>query len=299
MTGTGTAFDTVVRGERVLLDGALRPAALGIRDGRIAAIEQPDAELRAVRRIDAGRDAVAPGFIDLHVHFDNPGDSISADFAVGTANAALGGHTFVGDHPFSTPLTTTGERYRDKIGLAGRGARVDFGLWGALTGPTIAEIPEQAALGANGFKAFLPENDMDFPAALVEHLRSGLAVAARSGGTVLVHAEDRLALIALDERSRAEGRARDYAGLAVERGPEIELRAVREVLALAEETGGAVHFVHLSVPEAVDLVGSARARGVRATCEVAAHHLLLDATELPALGWRALCAPPLLSLIHI
>jgi len=299
MSATEASYDTVVVGRRVLIDGELRPAELGIAEGRIAAIAQPGAALQAPRRIDAGAHAVVPGFIDLHVHFDNPGDSISADFAVGTANAALGGHTFVGDHPFSTPLTTTGERYRDKIALAAAGARVDFGLWGALTGPTIDEIPAQAACGAAGFKAFLPENDMDFPAALTEHLRRGLEVAARSGGTVLVHAEDRLALLELDARSRTQGWARDYAQLAAERGPEIELLAVREVLALAEQTGGAVHFVHLSVPEAVDLVTASRARGVRATCEVAAHHLLLEAAELPELGWRAVCAPPLRARAHV
>ncbi|QBE50073.1 dihydroorotase [Leucobacter triazinivorans] len=292
-------LDLVIAGERVLVDGALAPAEIGVRDGRVAAIERTGSGLRAERRIDAGAQAVVPGFIDLHVHFDNPGESIAEDFAVGTANAALGGHTLVADHPFSTPLTTTGERYRDKIGLAAAGARIDFALWGALTGPTLAEIPAQAAAGAAGFKAFLPENDMDFPAAREDDLRRGLRLAARSGGTVLVHAEDREALVGLDRTSRAAGRSRGYAELTAARGPRIEVDAVREVLRLAEVTGGAVHFVHLSVPDAVDLVGEAAARGVRATCEVAAHHLLLEAAELPELGWRALCAPPLRDRAHV
>ena len=51
--------------------------------------------------------------------------------------------------------------------------------------------------------------------------------------------------------------------------------------------------MHLSAPEAVDLVTAARDRGVPATCEVAAHHLLLDDADLLRLGWPALCAPPL------
>lgn len=288
------AFDLVVAGSRVLIGGAFVAAVLGVRDGRIAAIVDvaTGASMPAARRIDAGARAVLPGFLDLHVHFDNPGESITDDFAVGTGNSALGGHTFVGDHPFSTPLTTTGARYREKIDLAAAGARVDFGLWGAMTRPSIDEIPAQAAAGAAGFKAFLPENDMGYPAALAEDLRRGFRVAAASGGTVLVHAEDRAAILELDVRSRESGE-RAYAALASGRGPGIELAAVREVLRIAEETGGAVHFVHLSVPEAVDLVTAARANGLRATCEVAAHHLLLDASRFPELGWRALCAPPL------
>ncbi|MBL3688066.1 allantoinase [Leucobacter zeae] len=292
-----SGLELVVRGRRILVDGALRAATVGIADGRIAwiALDDPAADppVPADRIIDVGDRVVAPGFIDLHVHFDNPGESITEDFAVGTANAALGGHTMVVDHPFSTPLTTTGERYRDKIELAEAGSLIDFGLWGALTGPTVHEIPAQAAAGAAGFKAFLPENDMGFPAALDEHLATGFRIAAASGGTVLVHAEDRAALIELEERTRRDGAERGYAALAELRGPEIELIAVRRVLGIAESTAGAVHFVHLSVPEAVDLVTEARARGVRATCEVAAHHLLLEADDCAELGWTALCAPPL------
>lgn len=284
-------FELVVRGDRVLIGADLVPAAIGIRDGRIAEIAGRDAELPAERTIEAGAHAVVPGFIDLHVHFDNPGDSVTEDFAVGTANAALGGQTTVVDHPFTVPPTVTAAVLQEKIGLATAGARVDFGLWGGLTAEHLDEIPGMMGLGAAGFKAFLPDNDMGVTSATGEHLRRGFALAA--GGTILVHAEHRDSLRELDERSRREGWKRDYSELAAARDASIEARAVREVLEIAEETGGAVHFVHLSVPETVDLVTAARARGVRASCEVAAHHLLLTADALREQGWPALCAPPL------
>lgn len=288
-----SAPELVVRGERVLIGGEFRPADVVVEGGRIARISAHGSETGSARLLDAQDLSVLPGLIDLHVHFDNPGDSISADFRVGSANAALGGITCLVDHPFSTPLTVTAEALAAKIVDAEAGSHVDFGLWGGLTEPHIHELPDMMTAGVSGFKAFLPENDMGVVAARREHLRRGLEVTRERGGMVLVHAEDRVALIELDERSRAASETRDYGRFASERGPEIELIAVREVLELVRETGGAAHFVHLSVPEAVDLVTAARAAGHTVTCEVAAHHLLLSAEDLRAQGWPALCAPPL------
>jgi len=290
-----TTADLAVRGERVLVDGELVRATILVRAGRIATIEascDPAASAGVGRVIDAGADIVSPGFIDLHVHFDNPAIDLADDFHVGTANAALGGCTFVIEHPFSTPPTTTAERYAAKRGRAAAGALVDFGLWGALTEPSLRELDGQRALGAVGFKAFLPDNTMGFPPASDDDLREGLANTAREGGFVLVHAEDREGLRVAIDRERAAGRT-DCAAVLAARAPWIEVEAVRRVLDLAGQTGGAVHLVHLSLPESVDLVTAARARGVRASCEATAHHLLLDCDDFLRLGWRALCAPPL------
>lgn len=280
-------------GERVVVGDELVPATVLVDGGRITAVRRgADREADAERVFDAGDDVVSPGFVDLHVHFDNPGDDLAADYRIGTANAALGGCTFVIEHPFTTPPTTTAARYAAKSELGARGAIVDFGLWGALTGPGLGELGGQRELGAPGYKAFLPENDMDYPSASDEDLRQGLAETARHGGLVLVHAEDREGLSAAIAAERAAGRT-DYAAVLAARSPGLELEAVRRVLAIAEKTGGAVHFVHLSLPEAVDLVTAARERGVTASCEVTAHHLLLDADDFLRLGWTALCAPPL------
>ena len=292
-----TAADLAVRGERVLINGELVHATVLVHGGRITAIElncDPAISAGAARVIDTGPDIVSPGFVDLHVHFDNPAIDLADDFHVGTANAALGGCTFVIEHPFSTPPTTTAERYAAKRKRAAAGALVDFGLWGALTRPSLRELGGQRALGAAGFKAFLPDNEMNFPPASDADLREGLANTAREGGFVLVHAEDRESLRVAINRERAAGRT-DCAAVLAARAPRTEVDAVRRVLEIAEQTGGSVHLVHLSLPESVDLVTASRERGVRATCEATTHHLLLDSDDFLRLGWRALCAPPLRS----
>ncbi|MFF0450332.1 allantoinase AllB [Streptomyces sp. NPDC004609] len=290
--------DLAVAGATVLTPEGPRPGTLLVDGGRVRALVPPGTRVTAAETIDARGLHLVPGVIDLHVHFDVPGISLETDFHTGTRSAAAGGVTFVVEHPFSDPPTTTAARYRDKRHSAAAGAVVDFGLWGALTGPSLDEMAGQHALGAPGFKAFLPENDMDFPPATEADLLTGMTTAARLGARVLVHAEDRDALAAGEAALRARGRT-DFSALLEARPPSTEIDAVREVLRLARRTGCAVHLVHLSTPEAVDLVTGARAAGVDATCEVTAHHLLLNAAELPALGGFGVCAPPLRDERHV
>ncbi|MGW1007412.1 allantoinase AllB [Streptomyces sp. NPDC002520] len=294
---TGHA-ELAVSGGRLLLPDGPREGTLLVADGRVRAIIPPHASFNADHAIDATGLHVIPGVIDLHVHFDVPGISLEEDFHTGTRCAAAGGVTFVVEHPFSDPPTTTAARYAAKRRQAENGAVVDFGLWGALTRPSLGEMARQHALGASGFKAFLPENSMDFPPATEADLLTGMATAARLGARVLVHAEDRDALVAGEARMRARGRT-DLAALLEARPPTTEIDAVRDVLRLAHRTGCAVHLVHLSTPEAVDLVAQARGRGLDATCEVTAHHLLLDADDLPRVGGFGVCAPPLREARHV
>ncbi|MEU6663121.1 allantoinase AllB [Streptomyces sp. NPDC046821] len=290
--------ELAVTGGILLLPDGPRTGTLLVADGRVHAITPPHTPFDATRTIDATGLHAIPGAIDLHVHFDVPGISLEEDFHTGTRGAAAGGITFVVEHPFSDPPTTTAARYAAKRDQAANGAVVDFGLWGALTEPSLAEMEGQHALGAPGFKAFLPENDMDFPPATETDLLTGMATAARLGAKVLVHAEDPGALADGEARLRADGRT-DLAALLEARPPDTEVTAVRHVLRLAQQTGCAVHLVHLSTPEAVDLVTQARRRGLDATCEVTAHHLLLDADDLPQIGGFGVCAPPLREAHHV
>ncbi|MEU8199738.1 amidohydrolase family protein [Streptosporangium sp. NPDC049046] len=284
--------DLAVVGGTVLAPTGAAPATLLVDRGRVRAVVPRETPVDAAEVLDATGLHVMAGIIDLHVHFDVPGISFEEDFRTGTRCAAAGGVTFVMEHPFSNPPTTTAARYAAKSERAAAGAVVDFGLWGALTQPSLEEMAGQRALGAPGFKAFLPENTMGFPPATETDLLTGMATAARLGARVLVHAEDHDTLVSAEARLRAGGRT-DLTALLEARPPSAEIDAVRHVLRLARRTGCAVHLVHLSTPEAVDLVAGARAEGMDATCEVTAHHLLLDDGDLRRVGGFGVCAPPL------
>lgn len=285
---------TVIGGGTVVTPGGPRKLHVVVEDGRIAELADGTTAVAgsAERTIDASGLLVLPGAVDPHVHFDVPGDDIAADFAAGTACAAAGGVTTVAEHPFTDPLVLTAAVYRDKIARAGAGAIVDFALWGALAAGSIGEIAGQAALGAGGFKAYMPSNDMEWPPADVATLREGFAAVAAVGGLALVHAEDRALVDAATAAVRAAGRT-DALASADARPAVAETTAVAQVLAIAAETGARVHLLHLSTPEAVALVRGARAGGVDASFELTAHHLLLDRDDLARVGGLAVCSPPL------
>ena len=104
-----------------------------------------------------------PGAIDMHSHFEDPGHTEREDFTTGTMSAAAGGFTTVMEHPLTYPPVTTAELYRQKREMAREKVVVDFGLWGALTAPSLPEIAAQWQEGAPGFKAFMPISDPSYP----------------------------------------------------------------------------------------------------------------------------------------
>src|SRR6202043_377308 len=96
-----------------LIDPAAKinaPMDVLLRDGRVAEIALPN-KIRgnADEKFDARGLIVAPGFIDLHVHLREPGQSYKETIASGTAAAAAGGFTSVCTMPNTAPVVDTEE----------------------------------------------------------------------------------------------------------------------------------------------------------------------------------------------
>src|SRR5690349_3012259 len=86
------------------------PMDVLLRDGRVAEISPPNRiKGGADQKIDARGLVVAPGFIDLHVHLREPGQSHKETIASGTAAAAAGGFTSVCTMPNTAPVVDTAE----------------------------------------------------------------------------------------------------------------------------------------------------------------------------------------------
>src|ERR1700710_1508359 len=95
-------MDVVLRAERVLLDGEIRPAAVAVADGVIVDAGPVDAPHRGTVDAWLAPDAVLlPGFLDSHVHVDEPGTDWEG-FASATAAAAAGGITTLVDMPLDS-----------------------------------------------------------------------------------------------------------------------------------------------------------------------------------------------------
>jgi allantoinase len=285
---------TAIVGGHVAAETTAGPATVVIDGERVQAVLQAGERVPAVDEvIEAQGLLVLPGAVDPHVHFGDPGQHEREDFDTGTAAALLGGVTTVFEHPLTNPPTTTAERYRDKRESVGRRARVDFGLWGAITPGAVDEIAGQWDAGARGFKAFMcAATGTEYPAADDATLREAMHEIARLGGLVLVHAENDAITRELTERLRAAGR-RDAAAHLEARPAVTEIEATARALILAREAGVRVQIVHVSDPDAAALVRAAAARGTRATFEHTANHLLIDSDDFVRIGPWARCAPPL------
>ncbi len=283
---------TLIAGGTVATDGAVFEADLLIEGGRISAITDRGAVDRVDERIDAKGLVVMPGAIDTHAHFEDPGHTEREDFTTGTMSAAAGGITTVLEHPLTYPPVTTAQLYREKREMARQKVVVDFGLWGALTAPSIPEIAGQWREGAAGFKAFMPISDPSYPHVTDAEFLAGMREVKAVGGLVLVHAENDSLLQDGIARMQAAGR-RDALAHHESRPPFVEEEAVHRALYLAAHAGVRIQIVHVSSPVSADLVRREKAEGRPASMEVCPHHLLLDLDDLVRLGPYGVCAPAL------
>lgn len=265
------------------LDGAA--VSIGVAEGRFQAVA---AELsgRAQVEIDLRDGYVLPGWIDAHVHFNEPGRAEWEGLATGSAALAAGGGTVFFDMPLnSSPPVLNAAAFEAKRELAQAKSRVDFGLWGGLTPDSVAHLGAMAELGAVGFKAFMCPSGLDeFLNADAATLKAGMRESARWGLPVAVHAER-------EPSERPAGR--DMEAWLASRPIQLELDAIALALELAGETGCALHIVHVSCAEGIDLVNAAKRAGVDVTVETCPHYLLLSAADAIHIGAAAKCAPPL------
>jgi allantoinase len=235
----------IVQSERVVLPDGVRPAAIHVRDGRIAVIEsgaRAGPQAGAERVIDAGGLAVSPGLVDSHVHINDPGRESWEGFAHATRAAAAGGVTTLVDMPLnSIPATTTAAGLEAKRRAAAGKCHVDVGFWGGVVPGNTAELEPLAHAGVLGFKCFLCPSGVDeFEHVTEADLRQAVPVLARLGLPLLVHAE-------LPARLREpRGDPRRYATWLDSRPPTAEHGAIELLIQLAHEYGARVHIDHLS-----------------------------------------------------
>ncbi|MBM4249013.1 MAG: amidohydrolase family protein [Euryarchaeota archaeon] len=293
------AMELVVEGN-VFFEGRPRKLALGIEDGAIVAVKKV---IKGVRTVDFGDKLVLPGAVDVHVHFRDPGMTHKEDFLSGTTAAACGGVTAVLDMPNTVPPTVSPADLNGKLSSARQRAAVDFGLFAGIAG---RGRPELLAGLAAGFKLYMGSTTGDLLVDDYSRLDGLLGPLAATGRPVAVHAEDETVLRSV------KAVPRDLASYNECRPPEAESSAVRRFL---DALGGARgHVCHVSTAGSLGVLrpaagagagapagpekpppppGAANGRPPAVTCEVAPHHLLLDAREDNALGTLGKMNPPL------
>ena len=238
---------------------------LAIFEGRIC---DPGRLPADALRIDASGLVVAPGLCDLHAHLREPGLERAETIDSGTRAAAHGGYTTVcampnTDPPLDEPARVAMVHERAR-GRACR-VRVIAAATRGRAGEQITEIGELAAMGIVGV------SDDGQAVASGRVARGLLDYLGPLGLPLIEHAEDPTLAAGTVMRAGPIATRLGLAGWPAS----AELSIVERDISLAAETGGWIHFTHLSTAVALEAVRRARANGVRVTCDVTPHHLAL------------------------
>ena len=282
----------IIRGRRVATPDGLRAAAIHIAGGQIASVRAFDDVAPGAELVEAGDALVFPGLVDTHVHVNEPGRTDWEGFATATRAAAAGGVTTLLDMPLnSIPPTTSVAALETKRAAALGRCAVDTGFLGGLVPGNGAELAPLHSAGIFGFKCFLCPSGVDeFPPMSPGGLREAAPALAALDALLMVHAEWPAAL---EHAAGNSGDRRSYATWLAGRPVTAETEAVRFLIGLARESGLRVHVVHVSAPETLELVGVARAEGIRMTAETCPHYLGFAAEEIPDGATEYKCAPPI------
>ena len=285
------AFDLVIRGERVVTTSGIRPREVGVRNGRIIALEPLGNGLVGKETIDLGDDeTLIPGLVDTHVHVNEPGRTEWEGFDSATRAAAAGGVTTIVDMPLnSIPPTVNVAGLQAKREVAAPQSHVDVGFWGGAIPGSIGDLRGLHDAGVFGFKCFLLHSGVDeFPPLDADEMEAVMRELLTYDAMLIVHAEDSRAI---DRAPSPEGDVYDRFLHSRPRGA--ENLAISEVIERARWTGARAHILHLSSSDALPMIRSAKRDGVRLTVETCPHYLALTAEEIPAGGTAYKCCPPI------
>ena len=238
---------------------------------RIAEVAPPGKISRAqgAEVFDASGLIIAPGFIDLHCHLREPGQESSETIETGTRAAARGGFTAVCCMPNTKPVNDNASVTRFILDRARAGASVRVWPVGAAsTGSRGKALAEIAAMKQAGIVAV---SDDGKPIATAKLARQVMDYCRSLDLPVIEHAEDTSLAAGAVMR---EGITSTRLGLRGMPAAAESVCVARDVQ-LAELAGARVHFAHLSARASLEVVRSAKQRGLGVTCEVTPHHFTL------------------------
>ena len=311
VTATGTlAADVLVVGEKIAAvlardeatDAATFAAARAATDAGAAGTGTgtdtgPDV------LIDASGKYVIPGGIDAHTHMEMPfGGTFSADtFETGTRAAAHGGTTTIIDFAVQakgTSLLAALDKWHAK---ADGNCAIDYGfhmIVSDVNDGTLKEMESCIGSGVTSFKMFMAYPGVFY--ATDGEILLAMQQASRTGATIMMHAENGIAIDQLVAQAIAAGRTEPvHHGLT--RPPELEGEATGRAITLAKVADCPLYIVHLSAAHALTAVAAARDAGQNVFAETCPQYLYLTLQDLARPGFEGakfVASPPLRTPDH-
>jgi dihydroorotase len=259
-----------------------------VENGRIAEIGSISAK-KGWTVVDVSGKMVFPGFIDMHVHLREPGREDKETIETGSKAAVAGGFTGIACMPNTDPVNDCETVTRHIIEKAKDAGKANVFPIGAVTkeskGNELAEIGEMVKAG------IVAVSDDGHPIQNNQVMRRALEYAGIFDIPILDHCED-IDLAAGGTMN--ESFVSTELGLRGMNSAAEELQVARDVI-LSRLTGSKVHICHISAAESLEHVRSAKARGIRITCEAAPHHFILTEEKVKTFDPNYKMNPPLRS----
>jgi dihydroorotase len=275
-------------GDILIEDGKIKEVTMQSKEQRAKSKEQklhiPDSEIRI---IDAKGMLVLPGLIDMHVHLREPGFEHKETIKTGTMAAIKGGFTTVCCMPNTFPVNDNAsvtEFIKRKASQEGHCTVLPIG---AITkGQKGEELAEIGTMRNEGCIAFSDDGNPVMNSLI---MRRALEYSKAFNVPIISHCED----LTLSEGGvMNEGLMSVRLGL---KGIPVEAEQImifRDIL-LSELTGGRLHIAHVSTKGSVNLIRSARKRGVDITAETCPHYFSITEKAVNGYDTNAKVNPPL------
>ena len=243
-------------------------------------------EAAADRLIDAKGCIAAPGFVDVHVHFRDPGQTRKEDIYTGAAAAAAGGYTSVVMMANTIPAVDNTDTLDYMLGK-GRETGINVYACANVTmGMKGEKLVDMKVLSDAGAAGFTDDGKPIMDAALVEQ---AMKIVKELGKPISFHEEDPQYIVTPGYN---KGAASAHYGIGgADRMAEISM--IERDIALALKTGADIDIQHISTKEGVELVRQARKSAANIHAEATPHHFTLTEEAAIKYGSMAKMNPPL------
>lgn len=283
--GISGLYDILIDDEKIAMVGACGSLDDMAAEAAIYGADEVTGKAE-VTEIDATGCVVAPGLVDCHVHFRDPGFTYKEDIDTGAKAAAKGGFTTVVMMGNTNPHPDNTETIKDMIA---RGAKTGIKVLccGNVTRNMAGkELVDMKALAEAGAVLF---TDDGVPVLNEKLMEKACEEARELGMLISLHEEDPQFIA---ENGINAGEVAETLGI---RGSHrnAEISMVDRDIKIAEKTGAGIVVQHISTAGAVDMIREAKKRGVKVFAEATPHHFTLTEEAVLKYGALAKMNPPL------
>lgn len=274
----------IITGGMVYYNGKLENLDILIEKESIIGIGRFSTEGKEI--IDATGLIVLPGGIDMHVHFNDPGFTHREDFETGSKAAISSGITTVVDMPCtSIPQIKNRESLLIKLDSIKNKSFCDYALYGGITGDMVRDsnfndLIELHNEGVIGFKIYGYSSAPYYENLSYGEMYELFKFLKKEDILFTIHAEDFSIIEHFMEKTKKDKNLKGGEAWIKARPYIAEPISIWNSSRLIKDTNLRLHIAHLSTSEGAKIVKERKNEGVKISCEVTPHHLLLTYDDL-------------------